>query len=49
MDGVEICEICGEYVSEEDLTECKICKKKGCIDCIEYDELLCDECITKER
>lgn len=49
MDGIEICEICGGYVNEGDLTECRLCKKECCMDCMDYEELLCDKCISKKK
>lgn len=49
MDGIEVCEICGEYVNEGDLTECKSCRKKGCELCIDYDDLLCEKCWNKQN
>ena len=44
MEGIAICEICGDYVGEDELTQCTICKKECCEECIDFEDVICNLC-----
>ena len=46
MDGIAICEICGEYVGEDELTQCVKCKKECCYKCIDFEDVICNTCLN---
>ena len=45
MDGIVVCEVCGDYVYEEDLTQCKHCFKECCEKCIDFVHMKCEDCL----
>ena len=44
MENIVICEICGDYVEESELTQCTICKKDCCEKCISFEDVICNIC-----
>lgn len=44
MDGIEMCELCGSYVNEGDLTQCTCCHKDCCDDCLSLETVICFKC-----